>query len=228
MEHLNIKEWALEDRPREKLVKYGKSSLSTAELIAILLRTGTAKSTALDLSRQVLAFANNDLSSLCRLTISDLSKIKGLGPVKAITLVAALELGRRRREEETPMKSQITCSKDAVDMLQPHLADLNHEEFWIILLNKANRLINKKAISTGGMTGTVVDPKIIFREALEARACAIILGHNHPSGNNKPSEADIQLTKKLREAGKNLEISVLDHVIIAGSTFYSFADEGMM
>lgn len=228
MEHLNIKEWALEDRPREKLVKYGKSSLSTAELIAILLRTGTAKSTALDLSRQVLAFANNDLSSLCRLTISDLSKIKGLGPVKAITLVAALELGRRRREEETPMKSQITCSKDAVDMLQPHLADLNHEEFWIILLNKANRLINKKVVSTGGMTGTVVDPKIIFREALEARACAIILGHNHPSGNNKPSEADIQLTKKLREAGKNLEISVLDHVIIAGSTFYSFADEGMM
>lgn len=228
MEHLNIKEWAIEDRPREKLVKYGKSSLSTAELIAILLRTGTAKSTALDLSRQVLAFANNDLSSLCRLTISDLSKIKGLGPVKAITLVAALELGRRRREEETPMKSQITCSKDAVDMLQPHLADLNHEEFWIILLNKANRLINKKVVSTGGMTGTVVDPKIIFREALEARACAIILGHNHPSGNNKPSEADIQLTKKLREAGKNLEISVLDHVIIAGSTFYSFADEGMM
>ncbi len=228
MEHLNIKEWALEDRPREKLMKYGKSSLSTAELIAILLRTGTSKSTALDLSRQVLAFANNDLSSLCRLTISDLSKIKGLGPVKAITLVAALELGRRRREEETPIKSQITCSKDAVDMLQPHLADLNHEEFWIILLNKANRLINKKSISTGGMTGTVVDPKIIFREALEARACAIILGHNHPSGNNKPSEADIQLTKKLREAGKNLEISVLDHVIIAGSTFYSFADEGMM
>lgn len=228
MEHLNIKEWAKEDRPREKLVKYGKSSLSTAELIAILLRTGTAKSTALDLSRQVLAFANNDLSSLCRLTISDLSKIKGLGPVKAITLVAALELGRRRREEETPMKSQITSSKDAVDMLQPHLADLNHEEFWIILLNKANRLINKKAISTGGMTGTVVDPKIIFREALEARACSIILGHNHPSGNNKPSEADIQLTKKLQEAGKNLEISVLDHVIIAGSTFYSFADEGMM
>ena len=228
MEHLNIKEWAKEDRPREKLVKYGKSSLSTAELIAILLRTGTAKSTALDLSRQVLAFANNDLSSLCRLTISDLSKIKGLGPVKAITLVAALELGRRRREEETPMKSQITCSKDAVDMLQPHLADLNHEEFWIILLNKANRLINKKAISTGGMTGTVVDPKIIFREALEARACSIILGHNHPSGNNKPSEADIQLTKKLQEAGKNLEISVLDHVTIAGSTFYSFADEGMM
>jgi len=228
IEHLNIKDWALEDRPREKLMKLGKQSLSTAELIAILLRTGTRKSTALDLSRQVLGASNNDLSQLSRLTINDLSKIKGLGPVKAITLVAALELGRRRREEETPKKSQISCSKDAVDILQPHLADLNHEEFWIILLNKANRLIDKKSISSGGMTGTVVDPKIIFREALESRACAIILGHNHPSGNTKPSEADIQLTKKLKEAGKNLEISVLDHVIIAGSSFYSFADEGML
>ena len=228
MDHLNIKKWAESDRPREKLVKYGKESLSIAELLAILLRTGTSKTTALDLSRQVLSNSENDLTQLARLSVSDISKIKGLGPVKAITIVAALELGRRRREEETTQKSQISSSKDAADILQPILEDLNHEEFWIILLNKANRLIDKKVISSGGMSATVVDPKIIFRVALENRACSIILGHNHPSGNTKPSESDIQLTKKLKEAGKNLEISVLDHIIIAGSSFYSFADEGLL
>ncbi len=228
MDHLNIKKWAEADRPREKLVKYGKESLSIAELLAILLRTGTSKTTALDLSRQVLSNSENDLTQLARLSVSDLSKIKGLGPVKAITIVAALELGRRRREEETTQKSQISSSKAAADILQPILEDLDHEEFWIILLNKANRLIDKKVISSGGMSATVVDPKIIFRVALENRACSIILGHNHPSGNTKPSESDIQLTKKLKEAGKNLEISVLDHIIIAGSSFYSFADEGLL
>jgi DNA repair protein RadC len=228
MEHIKIKDWSVGDRPREKLSLSGPGSLSVAELIAILLRTGTAKSTALDLSRQVLAYADNNLIELARLSVSDLSKIKGLGPVKATTLVAALELGRRRNESEGKIKTPISCSQDAVKMVQHKLSDLHHEEFCVILMNKANRVIDIKTISQGGLSGTVVDPKVIFREALQVRACAMILCHNHPSGNPKPSEADLQLTRKIKEAGKNLEISVLDHVIIAGSTFYSFADEGII
>lgn len=228
MDHIKISEWAQSDRPREKLLNSGSASLSEAELIAILLRSGTREMTALDLARNVLSGHQNDLSILSRVSVKDLSKFKGLGPVKAITILAALELGKRRREAIQKDKPSVTCSNDAVELIRPHLADLNHEEFWILLLNRANKVTDKKMISKGGVSGTVVDPKIIFRYALEGRASAIVLSHNHPSGNLKPSDSDIQLTKKLKDAGKSLEISVLDHIIIAGESYYSFADEGML
>ncbi|CAN5491507.1 DNA repair protein RadC [soil metagenome] len=228
MQHLNIKAWAEEDRPREKLILKGPSNLSDAELIAILIRNGTKEHTALDLARQLTTIVNNDLYTLGRQSVSDLAKIKGIGQVKAITLVAALELGRRRRSTEAVTQKLVTGSQDVIQVIQPILADLYHEEFWIILLNRANKIIGKKMISSGGMAGTVVDPRIIFREALDQRASGIILCHNHPSGNPKPSEADIQLTKKIKDAGQHLEITVLDHLIIAGTSFYSFADEGVL
>lgn len=224
----SIKSWAEGDRPREKLLQHGRHTLSDAELIAILIRTGTKNASAVDVARDILKESNNDLTVLSRLNPRQLSKIKGMGMVKAITLVAALEIGRRRREAEALKKEKITCSKDVADILQPNLSDLIHEEFWLLLLNRANHIIHKTAISKGGISGTVVDPRLIFKEAIEHNASGIILCHNHPSGNTKPSEADIQLTKKLRDAGKNLDIDVLDHIIIAGQSFYSFADEGMI
>lgn len=216
------------DRPREKMQQLGSSALSDAELIAILLRNGTAEQTAIDLARQVLAYCNNDLPELAKAGYQHLAKTKGIGPVKAITLVAAMELGRRCRSVEARKKENISCSLDAVNMLEPQLRDLSHEEFWIILLNRANHVLDIRPISKGGISGTVVDPKMIFHEALQIRASGIILSHNHPSTNPTPSESDIQLTKKLKEGGKLLEISILDHIIIAGSSFYSFADEGTL
>lgn len=224
----SIKHWAENDRPREKLLRYGPQSLSDSELLAILLRTGTRNHNVLELSRHILAAADNSLDVLGRSTAGDFARIEGLGPAKALTLVAAFELGRRRQSLAMPQKAAIKNSQDAAIIFQSQLCDLSHEEFWILLLNRANRIIGKKGISKGGIAGTVVDPKIIFREALEARASGIILCHNHPSGNTQPSEADVQLTKKIKEAGRNLEITVLDHLIIAGSSFYSFADEGVL
>ncbi len=228
MENLSIKAWAEAERPREKLMNVGRHTLTDSELIAILLRTGAKQITAVELARKLLAQCNNDLTEMSRLSVKELAKEKGMGEVKAITLVAALELGRRRREAEAMRKEKITTSQDAVNIMQPHLADLIHEEFWLLLLNRAHVVINKRNVSSGGVSGTVVDPKMVFKTAIENNASSIILCHNHPSGNNKPSDADISLTRKLKEAGNLLEITVIDHIIIAGASFYSFADEGMI
>lgn len=225
---LNIKSWSPEDRPREKLILKGKSALSDAELVAILLGSGTTTMSAVDLAKIVLQSANNNLHELARLTVKDLTKIKGIGEAKAITIVAALELGRRRKDLEVDEKPKISSSKDAYQVIKADLLDIPHEEFWVLILNRANRVIKKHQISQGGVAGTVADPKIIYKSALDSLASGIILAHNHPSGNLTPSQADIDLTKKLREAGKMLEIQVLDHIIVAGQKYFSFADEGML
>jgi DNA repair protein RadC len=225
---LNIKSWSPEDRPREKLQLKGRSSLSDAELIAILLGSGTSTLSAVDLAKKILQISGNNLHDLARQSINDLVKIKGIGEAKAITIIAALELGRRRKDYDANEKPKITGSKDAYELLRPDLQDIQHEEFWVLLLNRANRVIRKHQISQGGVSGTVADPKIIFKSALQELASGIILAHNHPSGNLTASQADIDLTRKLKEAGKLLDIQVLDHVIVAGQKYYSFADEGML
>jgi DNA repair protein RadC len=225
---LNIKSWAVEDRPREKLLLKGTGALSDAELIAILLGSGTAKLSAVELSKIILQQVGHNLNDLARLTVKDLTKIKGIGEAKAITIIAALELGRRRKDQEPNDKPKIASSASAFDLIQGDLMDLPHEEFWVLLLNRAQRLIKKKRISEGGVSGTVADPKIIFKLALEELASGVIVVHNHPSGNLSPSQSDIDLTRKLKEAGKVMEIQLLDHLIIAGRKYYSFADEGLI
>lgn len=225
---LQIKAWAEADRPREKLVNMGKHSLTDSELIAILIRSGSRNETAVELGKRILQQANNDLTELSRLSVKDLSKYKGMGSVKAITIVAALELGRRRREAEALKKTKVGSSADAAAIFQPALSDLMHEEFWVLLLDRANHVITRFNMSKGGTSGTVVDPKIIFKTAIEHHACGIILCHNHPSRNNKPSDADLKLTRNLKQSGEMLEIKILDHIIIAGSSYYSFADEGQL
>lgn len=225
---LNIKTWAEEDRPREKLLLKGKAALSDAELIAILIGSGTAKLTAVDVAKLILAAVGNDLNELARLTVKDLMKHKGIGEAKAISIVSALELGRRRKETAATAKTRITCSTDIYNYIKPQLLDLPHEEFWIILLNRANVVMKKESISSGGVAGTVADPKIIFKKALEQLASSIILVHNHPSGNIKPSTADISLTRKMKEAGQFLDLPVLDHLIFTDNDYYSFADEGIL
>jgi DNA repair protein RadC len=225
---LNIKSWAAEDRPREKLLLKGTGALSDAELIAILLGSGTSKLSAVEVSRIILQHVGHNLNDLAKLTVKDLVKIKGIGEAKAITIIAALELGRRRKEQEPNDKPKVVSSAQAFDLIQGELMDLPHEEFWVLLLNRAQRLIKKKRISEGGVSGTVADPKIIFKLALEELASGVIVVHNHPSGNLNPSQSDIDLTRKLKEAGKIMEIQLLDHLIIAGKKYYSFADEGMV
>jgi len=225
---LNIKQWSPEDRPREKMLLKGASALSDAELIGILIHSGSAELTAVELGRHILQSSKNNLHELGRLSINDLMKFKGIGEAKAITILAALELGRRRREADSEEKPKIVSSVDAYKLIREHLVDLSHEEFWVMLLNRANQVTRKYQISQGGVAGTVADPKIVFKTALDGLASGIIVAHNHPSGNLSPSHADIELTKKLREAGKLLEIQVLDHLIVAGSKYYSFADEGLI
>lgn len=226
--NLTIKSWAEDDRPREKLSSKGRNALSDAELIAILIGSGSRNESAVELSKKILASVNNNLSELGKLSITDLIKFKGIGDAKAITITAAMELGRRRKESESNKKEKITTSKDAFEILQPLLADLPHEEFWMLLLNRSNQVIKKENISRGGVAGTVVDAKIVFKSAIENLASGIILCHNHPSGNLKPSAEDIKLTKNLKEAGKILDIAVLDHIIIADKNYYSFADETIL
>ncbi len=226
--NLTIKAWAEEDRPREKLLLKGKSSLSDAELIAILLGSGSRNETAVSLAQRVLKGADNNLNQLGRASLTDLMQYKGIGEAKAISIAAALELGRRRRLTDVKERPQITSSKDAYELLAVQVEDLPHEEFWILLLNRANRVIAREQISAGGIAGTVVDPKVIFNKALSHLASSIILCHNHPSGNLRPSQADRAITKKLKEAGKLLDIAVLDHLIIAGNRYYSFADESIL
>lgn len=228
MENTPIKAWAEADRPREKLIKTGRHTLTDSELIAILIRNGTREETAVELSRRILHESGNDLTRLSRLSVNELTSFKGMGQVKAITIVAALELGRRRRIAEASKTIRISSSGDVASYFSPLLSDLHYEEFWILLLNRANHVIDKYQVSKGGVTGTVVDPKLIFKKAVECIASGIILCHNHPSGNKHPSDADISLTKKLRDAGLLLDIHVLDHLIIAGESYYSFADEGRL
>ncbi|MEM9857548.1 MAG: DNA repair protein RadC [Bacteroidota bacterium] len=225
---LSIKSWAEEDRPREKLALKGKSALSEAELIAILIGSGTASMSAVDVAKGILNSSENDLNRLAKLTVKDLTKFKGIGEAKAISIVAALELGRRRKETEVIKKPKIRSSKDAYDLMKPDLLDLSHEEFWCLLLNRSNIVIKKQLISSGGVSGTVADPKIIYKAALEELASGIILIHNHPSGNMKPSQADINLTKKMKTAAKALDISLYDHLIFTEQGFFSFADENLL
>lgn len=226
--HLNIKDWSVQDRPREKLLAQGRKALSDAELIAILIGSGSRNESAVDLSKRILASVNNNLVDLARLEVPDLTKFKGIGEAKAISIVAALELGRRRKGTDKTIKSKITSSNDAYQALLPKLQDLNTEEFWVLMLNRQNEIIELKQISSGGVAGTVVDPKVIFKSALQFLASGIILSHNHPSGNLKPSKADIAITNKLKSAGESLEINVLDHLIISEQGYYSFADEGII
>ena len=225
----SIKSWAVEDRPREKMLQRGRKHLSNAELIAILLGSGSVTESAVSLAQRILSSTNNNLNELGKRSIKELQKFKGIGPAKAIAISAALELGIRRQATPLIHKPQITQSSDAYNILVADLMDLPHEEFVVLLLNQANRVIDRIYISVGGVAGTVVDVKKIFRAVLgNPLVTSIILGHNHPSDNLNPSKADISITKKIKEAGQYLDISVLDHLIIAGNTYTSLADEGLM
>lgn len=226
--NLTIKQWAEDDRPREKLLMKGRLSMSDAELLAILIGSGTRDETALDIAKRILSEVGDNLGELARKGISDLMKIRGIGPARAIQITAALELGKRRNESEVLVKEKISCSRDAFEVLKSAMGDQPYEEFWILILNKANRVIRKCCISEGGISGTVVDPKKIFKIALDHHASSIILGHNHPSGNIQPSEADQKITRKIRDSGTMLDIAVLDHIIVGDGVYYSFADEGMI
>lgn len=226
---LTIKEWAEEDRPREKMLMKGVSALSDAELLAILFRSGNSSETAVELSRRVLQKADNDLNKLARFTVHDLvNDFRGIGETKAVTLIAALELGRRRKESGVAERKKITSSHDAFEIFSPIFADLSHEETWALLLDRSNSVISPIQVSKGGITGTVVDVRLILREAINRYATGIILAHNHPSGNNKPSQQDIQITRKLKEAAQVMDIVLLDHLILCAQSYYSFADEGSL
>ncbi len=225
---LKITDWAVEDRPREKLIARGISSLSDAELLAILINSGTRNKSAVDLGRELLSVVSNNLNSLGKLSVSDLKKIRGIGPARAVTISAALELGRRRKLAEVPEVPQIKCSKDVADIFQPLLSDLSHEEFWVLFLNRSNRVIEKMKLSQGGISGTVTDVRIILKKALEYLASGIIVCHNHPSGNLNPSESDSKITRKIKEAGDLMDIQLLDHIIISEKDYYSFADNGLL
>jgi len=223
-----IKNWALEDRPREKLMNHGTQSLSDTELLAILLGSGTRNISAVDLARQILESAGNNLHQLGKASISELKQIKGVGQAKALLLLSAFELGRRRNLTDTITKHKITSSNDAFKLFHPILGDIPHEEFWILLLNRSNQIIEKVRISQGGVSGTVIDTRLILRFAIEKLASGLILCHNHPSGNNQPSEPDKKITEKIQSAAGFMEINLLDHIIIADKTFFSFADEGIL
>ncbi len=226
--HIAIKDWSEADRPREKMLQHGSIVLSEAELIAILIGSGSRDESAVALSKRILNAVNNNLAELSKLSVKDLTKFKGIGEAKAVSIVAALELGKRRKETEALVKPIISTSKNAYEILVGVLGDLKHEEFWVLLLNRSNKVIGKYNVSKGGVNGTVADPKIIFKYALDNLASAIILAHNHPSGNLLASQEDINITRKLMDAGKMLEIPILDHIIISDSGYYSFADEGIL
>ena len=225
---LTIKEWAVEDRPREKLLAKGNAALSDAEHLAILIGSGTKKESAVELSRRLLQSVANNLDELGKLDVKALCRFKGIGEAKALTIVAALELGRRRKLQDALPRPAIRSSQDAFNFFHPLIADIPHEEFWVLLLNRANKIIGRERTSMGGVSGTVVDLKLILKRALEVLASSIILCHNHPSGNDKPSDHDKQITQKVRQACELLDISLLDHIIVAGSTYFSFADEGLL
>ena len=226
---LSIKDWAEEDRPREKILLKGISTLSDAELLAILIGSGNAQETAVELAQRILFSAGNNLNNLGKFSINQLiSGFKGIGEAKAISIVAAMELGKRRKYSEIINREQILCSQDIFEYFHPSLCDLYHEEFWILLLNRSNRIIDKTRISQGGVSETVVDNKLILKEAITHLASGIILCHNHPSGNLRPSKSDDLITKKIKDGAKLLDILVLDHIIICNNKYYSYADEGRL
>lgn len=223
-----INQWAEDDRPREKFLLKGKAALSDSELLAILIGSGSRNESAVQLCQRILASANNNLNQLGKLSIQQLMDFKGIGEAKAISIAAALELGRRRRSEDAAELHKITSSKAVFNIMQPLIGELLHEEFWVLFLNNSNKVIHKAQLSKGGMTGTVVDTRIIFKTALEYNAISLILTHNHPSGKLVASESDKEITRKLQLAGKQMDIMILDHVIITESSFYSFADDGIL
>jgi DNA repair protein RadC len=225
---LNIKQWAEEDRPREKLILKGRQALTDAELLAIIIGSGTPKESAVELSKKILSLANNNLFLLGNLTLEDLKKVKGIGEAKAISIAAALEIGRRRKDSEPPKKVKIDSSKSAYEYIYQDLSDLPHEEFYVVYLKRSNEVIEKMSLSKGGLAGTVVDVRIILKRAIELQASALVLFHNHPSGNLKPSGADLDITKKIIEAGKFMDISVLDHLIIGHNKYLSLRDENLI
>ncbi|MGB5243281.1 MAG: DNA repair protein RadC [Lutimonas sp.] len=223
---LGIKEWKSDDKPREKLISKGKLALSDAELLAILIGSGNRDENAVSLCQRILGSVHHNLLELGKLGIADLMKFKGIGEAKALSIITALELGRRRRHEDALVKTNISSSKDVFELMQPMIGELEMEEFWVVFLNNSNKVLSKQKISSGGITGTVVDVRLVFKVALELYATSVILCHNHPSGGLKPSQADFNLTQKMVDAGKVMDIKVLDHLIITGNHFYSFADEG--
>jgi DNA repair protein RadC len=225
---IRIFELAEEDRPREKLLLKGKAALSDAELIAILIGTGTASCSAVNLARMLLASVGNNLGAVARMSVSDLCKFKGIGEAKAISIISALELGRRRKEQEPPKFLKITGSRQIYELMRPYLHDESVEQVYLLLLNRTNGLMKKERVSQGGISASVVDPKVVFRFALEQGAHSLILIHNHPSGNLQPSESDKRLTQRLQKIGKELEILLLDHLIYTDQGYFSFADEGIM
>lgn len=225
--NFSIKYWAEDDQPREKLMLKGKAALSDAELIAILIGSGSRNESAVELSKRILGSVDNNLGALGKLSLQQLMNFKGIGEAKAVTIAAAMELGRRRRDEDGVELKKITTSKAVFDIMQPIIGELPHEEFWIIYLNNSNKVIYKSQISKGGITGTVVDARVVFRTALEHNAVALILVHNHPSGVLQASEPDKQVTRQLKTAGASLDIKVLDHVIVTERAYLSFVDEGI-
>lgn len=226
--NLSIKTWAEDDRPREKMILKGRAALSDAELIAILLGSGTRTKTALDLAQELLGAYENSLYQLAKATISELKKFKGIGDAKAVALTAALEVSRRKNELVINQPLKVMSSKDIFNYLKPFFQDLSHEEFRVVGLSRSNRIIKTELISSGGMSSTVVDGKMIFKQLLDMKASGCILSHNHPSGNLSPSSHDISITNKLVGFGKMIDLTVLDHVICTDSGYYSFADNGLI
>ncbi|PIB29097.1 hypothetical protein BFP77_07805 [Maribacter sp. 4U21] len=224
----SIKHWSDDDKPREKLVNKGRSVLSDAELIAILIGSGSRSESAVELSKRILLSVDNNLNELGRLSIKQLMQFKGIGEAKAVTIAAALEIGRRRRGEEAQKIDKINSSKDAFEILQPIMGELEHEEFWILYLNNSNKVLLKAQLSKGGITGTLVDVRLIMKQSLELGAVGIILAHNHPSGTLKPSAADKEITQKIKKASESLDIKVLDHLIVTQKNYYSFADNQVL
>ena len=224
----SIKNWSQDDQPREKLRDKGKDSLSDAELVAILIGSGNKEESAVSLCKRILSSVDNNLNELGKLSIKQLMAFKGIGEAKAITIAAAMELGRRRRGEEALEKYKITSSISVFELMLPVLGELPHEEFWIIYLNNSNKVIQKKQLSKGGITGTLVDVRLVLKNAIAVDATGIILVHNHPSGTLKPSEADKQLTNKLKRAAESMDIKVLDHLIITEKAYFSFADSHIL
>ena len=225
---LSITQWAPEDRPREKMMKKGAAALSDAELLAILIGSGNTEESAVELMRRLLLSCDNNLNSLAKWDVVEFSRFKGMGPAKSITVMAALELGKRRKLQSVHERTQITCSKDIYDIFQPIMCDLEQEEFWVLLLNQATKLISKIRISTGGIDGTYADVRTILREAILQRATQIVVAHNHPSGNIQPSQADRMLTDHIRQAADTMNIRLIDHIIVCEDHYFSFADEGLL
>lgn len=224
----SIKNWADDDKPREKLVQKGCFVLSDAELIAILIGSGSRDESAVELAKRILASVGRNLNELGKLSVNQLMRFKGIGEAKAVSIAAALEMGRRRRTDDTKKITAITSSKDAFELLYPLIGELPHEEFWILYLNNSNKVVHKSQLSKGGITGTLVDVRLVMKQALELGAVGIILAHNHPSGTLKPSLADKQITEKLKKASEALDIRVLDHLIVAQHQYLSFADKGIL